>query len=368
MAAMLRDPRDRVDVALTLLPPLAVGLMPSAVTVALGVFWLGNTVAHHAVHRRLFVGRRLERLLSLWLTLLLGVPQRLWRQRHLAHHAGRAWRLRFDRHLAAEAGLLVGAWTALSIAAPAWLAFVYAPGLCSGLVLAAAHGWFEHAGGTASCRAPWWNVPLLNDGLHVEHHRAPRRPWRELRPLTGVRTSALPPLLRWLVWLRPAAALDALEALVLRWPWLRERVLAAHRRALASVLADLPAPARIVIVGGGLFPRSALLLRERWPRAAMQVLDANAAHVATARAWLPRDVGVRHGAFSAGHVLDADLVVLPLALRGSRAAVLAQPPAPLLLVHDWAWRRIGRGTIVAWWLCKRVHVVRSAAARAVQPA
>ena len=48
MPATLRDPRDRLDVALTLLPPLVVAVLPSPATVALGVFWLGNTVAHHA--------------------------------------------------------------------------------------------------------------------------------------------------------------------------------------------------------------------------------------------------------------------------------------------------------------------------------
>ncbi len=368
MPAILRDPRDRLDVALSLLPPLAVAVLPSPATVALGVFWLGNTVAHHAVHRRFCRGARLERAWSAWLTLLLGVPQRLWRQRHLAHHAGRPWQLRKERQLAAEALLLLLAWSIAALAAPAWLVGVYAPGLAGGLALALAHGWFEHAGGTTSCHARWWNVPLLNDGLHVEHHRAPHRPWRDLRALACVRTSVLPPLLRWLRWLRPEAGLDALERLVLRWPRLRQRVLAAHRRALAAVLADVPEPARIVVVGGGLFPRSALLLRERWPRARLEVLDADAAHLRTARAHLPDGVGLRHGTFAAGDVLDADLVVLPLALRGARALAIAEPPAPLLLVHDWAWRRPDRGTIVAWWLFKRVYVVRSVPAPAVQPA
>src|SRR5688572_16619852 len=118
---VLRDRRDRTDLLLTLAPPLAVVVLPSPVTVALAVWWLGNTVAHQAVHRRLFTSARLERLFSAWSTLLLGVPQRAWRQRHLAHHAQRPWRPRAEPWLLVELALLAAAWTALAIAAPAWL-------------------------------------------------------------------------------------------------------------------------------------------------------------------------------------------------------------------------------------------------------
>ncbi len=366
----LRDPRDRVTVAVSLLPWLLVVAWPSPVAIALGVWWLGNTCAHQAVHRRLFVHAGAERLFSFWLSAGLGVPQRLWRQRHLAHHAQRPHRWRFEPWLLTEAvGLSVAHLLAAFLVPGPW-ATVYLPGLAGGLLLAHVHGHYEHAGGTTSCRLRWWNVLLLNDGWHEEHHEAPKRPWWQLGTANGPapRMSPLPPPVRWLAALAPANLLDRAERLVLGRPWLQRRVLAAHRAAFAAVLPRSFDPARIVIVGGGLFPRSAILLRERFPGAVITVLDQDARHLAAAAPLLPPDVVVRHAVLRPGDRLDADLVVLPLALRGARAGFLAAPPAPCLLMHDWWWRGIGEGRVVAWWLGKRVRLLQTAARVAPQPA
>src|SRR5262245_5589235 len=75
-----------------LLITLAVGhgtlllAVPSAPVVALGLWWNSNTIAHWFIHRPFFGPRPLNLLFSLYLSVLLGVPQRLWRDRHLAHH------------------------------------------------------------------------------------------------------------------------------------------------------------------------------------------------------------------------------------------------------------------------------------------
>ncbi|HEX5050667.1 MAG TPA: fatty acid desaturase [Planctomycetota bacterium] len=371
MPSLLRDPRDRLPVLCSVLPPLLVLVWPSWLAVAFAVWWTGNTVAHQAVHRRFWRRRRLEGLWSLWLSLLLGVPQQLWRQRHLAHHAARPWRWRGGGQLVLELAVLAGGWVAGALLWPGWLWHVYVPGLGAGLALAWLHGHEEHRGGTTSVYAAWWNRLFLNDGYHIEHHEAPARHYRDLprHRRAGARASVLPPVLRWLEALQPAVWLAAAERLVLRRPWLRERVLAAHRRALRAVCRQLPSPRRVVIVGGGLFPRTAILLRELLPAAELVVLDENAQHLESARPWLPDGVVLQRGTFAAGQRLDADLVVLPLALRGDRAAIEAEPPAPWLLVHAWFWQRRGEGRVVAWWLGKRVYLVRAAAVLGgVQPA
>jgi hypothetical protein len=45
-----------------------------------------------------------------------------------------------------------------------------------------------------------------------------------------------------------------------------------------------------------------------------------------------------------------------------------ETPAPIVLIHDWVWRRRGAaGTRVSWWLLKRVNIARRAS-RAARPA
>src|SRR5262249_17779377 len=61
---------------------------PSLAVVAVGLWWNSNTIAHNFIHWPFFRGRVLNVLFALYLSALLGVPQSLWRDRHLAHHAG----------------------------------------------------------------------------------------------------------------------------------------------------------------------------------------------------------------------------------------------------------------------------------------
>ncbi|HKB36226.1 MAG TPA: fatty acid desaturase, partial [Gemmataceae bacterium] len=87
--------------------------VPAAPVVALGLWWNSNTIAHYFIHRPFFGLRSLNALFSLYLSVLLGVPQRLWRDRHLAHHAGVDYRLRWDRQLGVETAAVLGLWTFL---------------------------------------------------------------------------------------------------------------------------------------------------------------------------------------------------------------------------------------------------------------
>jgi hypothetical protein len=114
---------------------------------------------------------------------------------------------------------------------------------------------------------------------------------------------------------------------------------------------------RVAIVGGGLWPRTALVLRRLLPGARLVVIDRSAENLAAARPFLPADVEVINDFYDPARMRDFDLVVVPLALLGDREALYRDPPAPVLLVHDWLWRRRGEGVVVSWLLLKRLNLV-----------
>src|SRR5580704_8462800 len=91
---------------------------PLAPLIAVGVWWNSNTIAHNFIHRPFFRAAPLNRLFSAALSVLLGIPQTLWRDCHLAHHAGVRWRLRISRPLAVETALVVGLWATLAASHP----------------------------------------------------------------------------------------------------------------------------------------------------------------------------------------------------------------------------------------------------------
>ena len=62
--------------------------MPMAPAIALGVWWNSNTISHNFIHRPFFRRRSANALFAAYESVLLGIPQTLWRDRHLAHHAG----------------------------------------------------------------------------------------------------------------------------------------------------------------------------------------------------------------------------------------------------------------------------------------
>jgi hypothetical protein len=151
--------------------------------------------------------------------------------------------------------------------------------------------------------------------------------------------------------------LDSLERLVLRSRWLQRFVLTAHERAFRVLLAKIPPARRITIVGGGLFPRTALILRRLQPSAELTIVDANAANLERARDFLDDTVAFQHRLYDPGTQDEADLVVIPLAFIGNRPLVYRRPLAPAVLVHDWLWRTHGDGTRISWMLLKRLNLV-----------
>ncbi|MGH9718623.1 MAG: hypothetical protein ACRD8O_00290 [Bryobacteraceae bacterium] len=143
---------------------------------------------------------------------------------------------------------------------------------------------------------------------------------------------------------------------MLRSRSLQRLVLGSHRRAFRALLLHLPPIRRVVIVGGGLFPRTALILRELLPGAQMVVMDSNAQHVETARAWM-RGVEFVNERFVAGELCPCDLLVIPLSFQGDREAAYRNPSAKAVMVHDWIWRPRGRSRVVSVLLVKRLNLI-----------
>ena len=357
--------------AILVLAAIASGSVPGGVlagaVVAVGVWWGSNTYAHQFIHLPFFRSRALNGLYSLYLSLLLGVPQTFWRERHLAHHAGVLHLFRPSAGLVVELLVALALWAGLLVVAPQFFLTAYVPGFVIGMGLCALQGYFEHSPRTASHYGRLYNALFFNDGYHVEHHARPGCHWTRLPEHRSARAgSPLPPVLRWL----EHFSLTGLERLVLRSPWLRARLLASHARAVARLLPRLGAIDRITIVGGGLFPRSVLVLRSLFPSARLRVVDASRRNIETARAFLERmgradDVEFVHARFEPGGFDAAtDLMVIPLSLVGDRDALYARPPARQTLIHDWLWHtRSGASAIVSVWLFKRLNLVEGACRR-----
>jgi hypothetical protein len=364
------SPRDAVLVALAASHAVVLAAWPAMPLIAIGLWWNSNTISHNFIHRPFFRSAAVNRLFSAALSVLLGIPQTFWRDRHLAHHAGVAWRLRLSPRLFGvawrlrlsprlftETMLVVCSWALLASLKPRFFLLVYLPGYLAGLVLCGIQGHWEHATGeSVSHYGRIYNFLCFNDGYHAEHHAAPGIHWTNLpqqsRSRAGV--SSWPALLRWL----DIHPVELLERLVLRSPCLQRFVLRKHRRAIAALLQHLPPVRRVTVVGGGLFPRTALILGELLPSAQLTILDSELDSIETARPMLRSDIQFRNEWFFPGDQFDCELTVVPLCLRGNREAVYTHPPSAAVLVHDWIWRRRGTGAVVSFALLKRINLVR----------
>jgi hypothetical protein len=358
------------------------GAASVALSFGFSVCWCSNTISHNHLHNPVFRSRALNRALSLWLTLATGVPQSLWRRRHFWHHAGEArpFRFRLTSSLRTEAWLLLALASALFVTLETEgfvalvLGYLFGMGLCS------VQGRMDHRGvpsseAGVSYYGAAYNALCFNDGYHAEHHRFPLEHWSRLpaRRFAPAGVSEWPPLLRALEasasegeeapGRRVPRLLCALERGVLRSGALQAWVLKVHRRALSDLLKVLPfSPARVVIVGGGLFPRSFLALASLLPRSKFVIVDQSALHLAGARAYLERarvdvaSVEFRSGTFDGRDVGAGDLVVVPLAYEGRRSTLDALRGEAAMITHDWMWRSSRVSRPVSLLLLKRVNL------------
>jgi hypothetical protein len=349
--------RDALLVVLALLHGGLLLQMPSIPLLAFGLWWNANTISHNFIHLPFFRARKLNTLFSWYLTLLLGIPQTLWRDRHLAHHADKPFQLHISRELIIESALVLALWSFLLLVAPRFFLMVYAPGYLLGLGLCQGQGFFEHTRGTISHYGTIYNRLCFNDGYHVEHHARPATHWTRLpiiRSRAPGKESRWPALLRWIELLN----LENLERLVLRSKFLQRLVLRHHERAFRLLLHRLRPVTSVAIVGGGLFPRTALILQRILPKARLQIIDLNEENLEQAKAFLNHPVEFSNEFYGDSSFASQDLLIIPLAYIGDRAKLYRNPPAPLVLVHDWIWRRRGESVVVSWTLLKRLNLLR----------
>ena len=252
-------------------------------------------------------------------------------------------------------------WAFLALQDFRWFAATWLLGWGLGLLICQLQGYFEHRAGTTSNYGRFYNTLFFNDGFHVEHHARPGTHWTELpsRSAKGAGTvSNFPAVLRWLE-VRP---LDALERFVLISPLLQRFVVNSHARAFSKVLhGDLSGIRRATIVGGGLFPRTAIVLQRIAPHIELTIVDRSPVNIELARNFLGSHVRFVADEYQPAHCADSDIVVFPLAFDGDKVAIYTNPPAPLVLVHDWAWRggpgRAG-GAVISLLLLKRLNILR----------
>jgi hypothetical protein len=151
--------------------------------------------------------------------------------------------------------------------------------------------------------------------------------------------------------------IEALERLALQSRLLQWFLLKTHERALRKLLPDLSQARRITIVGGGMFPRTAMLLRRLIPHASIRIIDASCEHLEIAKTFLKNGIEFEHAHYAEARQDETDLLIIPLSFHGDRQAIYQNPPAPMVLVHDWIWARQGRSAIVSLLLLKRMNLV-----------
>lgn len=361
-ARLLRQVRyARWDALLVALALAQGGLLlarPSIAFIAVGLWWNANSVSHNFIHRPFFRAPALNAIFSCYLSLLLGFPQSLWRARHLAHHfAEEGRRNRLDLRLSKlDVVAAIALWCAMFALAPLFALTVYLPGFLIGGGLCYLQGHYEHARGTVSHYGRLYNLLFFNDGYHIEHHSRPGTHWRDL-PLKRAENgsaSRWPSVLRWL----ECVNLCAMERLVLRIPALQRFVLRRHEIAFRKLLAGMPEPGTVGIVGGGLFPRTAIVLHELLPKARLVLIDLSAGNLAIANRLVAEFAEYVNERFEPDGPCDFDLLTIPLAFSSDRQAIYRRPPARAVVVHDWIWRRRGSSVVVSWLLLKRLNLVK----------
>jgi hypothetical protein len=174
------------------------------------------------------------------------------------------------------------------------------------------------------------------------------------RVCPAARTSRWPAVLRWL----EVVNLEFLEQIALRSKALQRFLLATHEKAFRKLLTSVTEVRQVTIVGGGMFPRTALIIHKLLPAAEITIIDASAKNLEIARRFLNAPVKLMHERYDIERQCPSDLLVIPLAFIGNRKEIYARPPARATFVHDWIWSKHENGATISVMLLKRLNLVR----------
>ena len=333
-------------------------VLPNPFTIGIGIWWILNTVSHNFIHQPFFKSRAANRLFAIYLSMLTLIPHCLWRDKHLAHHAGRPCSFRHSGEMSLQFALIALLWGAAYFESPRFVINSAAPGFLLAMALCWLHGYFEHATGTTSHYSKFYNRLFFNDGFHLEHHDHPALHWSALpRIRRDFQSSKWPAVLRWCDWLN----LNGMESLVTRWPILQRWVTATHERAIRKLTAKIRAPETVVIIGGGLFPRTALVVHSIWPAAAITIIDSNPRHLEICRRWLRGDETLRCERVSGDSLPEADLIFVPLAFDQDKDPIYTSKQSRCIILHDWLWNAgtcdVVESAITSVFLVKRLNLI-----------
>ena len=288
-----------------------------------------------------------------------GIPQSLWRERHLRHHADaigafagpggvalrQAWSARCGSRWRPGSAFFVAVYL------PGYLRW---PGLCRAAGPLRARGRHDQslrpalqlaASSTTAITSSITCGRASTGRSAAARHIGPVRERAAGRRCFGGSTRLIQPRCA-----RTAgAALDAAAAL-------RRR---AHERAFRALLPRAAAVRRVTIVGGGLFPRTALVLRRLLPDATLTIVDAQPGNLETARGFVD---GARAAAPDCS--MPASRPTTPISWSfHCRSSAIAHGSTTIRRRRrssctTGSGGRAATGVTVSWMLLKRLNLVR----------
>ena len=131
-----------------------------------------------------------------------------------------------------------------------------------------------------------------------------------------------------------------------------------HRQAFKRLLKGEVKFRSVLIVGGGLFPRTLLALKKLYPCASFTIIDKNRKNLYRVKIKYPESANYICDDFKNIDPIQFDLIILPLAYSGLKQELYQQVPAASVVLHDWLWNMKGRkGVIISIFLLKRMNLI-----------